>query len=552
MLTANRTRGGRGQPRLVAEPQRDQQDVARQPLQGPGAELRHGRDHPQARAPEHHQAGAHAGHGPPALGHQRVRAPEATVRGAVPQRHRRQQHERQQSQRGDRSHHQRVLVAAEEIDRREHDSAQNEQGDDVEQRLGDDGAEHHRQVLSRPPGAASHHQRPGGLAQAGRQGRGHEHPDERPLHGVGHAHPGLRQRRAQDRVPGDGAQRHGRAHHAQAQDHERRAGGEQRVGDVVQPDRGQRLVGQQEHGHAEHGHRHPAADGGHHAAAGPEPRLEAGQPARGHVRLEIGRPGADGHRDALRDPDGRRHGDRLLVGAQNLLGHPRPGEAPAHRDGGAGHLRAAGRFLVEVAQGLGKLLGIAGRDQHPVEAVAHDVAVAGDVGGDHRCAGGERLGQHHAEALAAAAMARTARRRARAPRACWHRRPCRARARRDRRASAAPAPRRRRRSRSARWGCARAAPRTRAATAAGPCARPPGRRTRSAARSDGGPLAGPGRARSGSTCTPLGMIAVVTAEPAPAGPGRRLGDRDPHVQVVEHRGERRSRLPSPLVSRFSE
>ena len=42
-----------------------------------------------------------------------------------------------------------------------------------------------------------------------------------------------------------------------------------------------------------------------------------------------------------------------------------------------------------------------GRHEHAVQAVADDVAVAGDVGGHDRGARGERLGQHHAEALAA-------------------------------------------------------------------------------------------------------------------------------------------------------
>ena len=55
----------------------------------------------------------------------------------------------------------------------------------------------------------------------------------------------------------------------------------------------------------------------------------------------------------------------------------------------------------EVAQRLGERGRVAARDEHAVDAVAHDVAVAGDVGGDDRRAGRERLRQHHAEALAA-------------------------------------------------------------------------------------------------------------------------------------------------------
>ena len=45
--------------------------------------------------------------------------------------------------------------------------------------------------------------------------------------------------------------------------------------------------------------------------------------------------------------------------------------------------------------------GSPGAHELAVDAVAHDVAVAGDVGGEHRRGRGERLGQDHAEALAA-------------------------------------------------------------------------------------------------------------------------------------------------------
>ena len=49
---------------------------------------------------------------------------------------------------------------------------------------------------------------------------------------------------------------------------------------------------------------------------------------------------------------------------------------------------------------LGQALRIPRRHQQAVHPVADDIAVAGDVGGNHRRAGGEGLGQHHAEALA--------------------------------------------------------------------------------------------------------------------------------------------------------
>ena len=50
---------------------------------------------------------------------------------------------------------------------------------------------------------------------------------------------------------------------------------------------------------------------------------------------------------------------------------------------------------------LTKLGGAAGRNEQPVDPVAHDVAVARDVRAHDRGAGGEGLCQDHAEALAA-------------------------------------------------------------------------------------------------------------------------------------------------------
>ena len=99
-------------------------------------------------------------------------------------------------------------------------------------------------------------------------------------------------------------------------------------------------------------------------------------------------------------PRGRRHGDRIRVGLQDLVGHDRPGEALDVGGRGPRHPRPALGLVVEVAQRLGQRLGVGRGHEHTVHAVAHDVAVAGDVGGDDRRAGGERLGQHHPEALA--------------------------------------------------------------------------------------------------------------------------------------------------------
>ena len=83
---------------------------------------------------------------------------------------------------------------------------------------------------------------------------------------------------------------------------------------------------------------------------------------------------------------------RRRPGARRSAGRARPRRRPSPRGAPA---------RAEVEQRLGEGAGVAARHQQAVDAVAHDVAVAGDVGGDDRGAGREGLGEHHAEALAA-------------------------------------------------------------------------------------------------------------------------------------------------------
>ena len=78
-----------------------------------------------------------------------------------------------------------------------------------------------------------------------------------------------------------------------------------------------------------------------------------------------------------------------------------PGEALHGRCSGPGELAAALRLVVEVTQGLRQRLRVGRRDQHAVDSVADDVAVARDIRGDDGRSRGEGLGEHHAEALAA-------------------------------------------------------------------------------------------------------------------------------------------------------
>ena len=194
----------------------------------------------------------------------------------------------------------------------------------------------------------------------------------------------------------------------------------------------------------------------------------------------------------------------------------------------------------EIAQRLGQRLRISGRDEHAVDAVADDIAIAGDVGGDDRRARGERFGQHHAEALTAE------RRRAQDVGAT-------ASSKRLRSSSTLPSTLTPRgssisgsssawmgRSRSARSGCARAALRRHAAAVADPCAPRPDRRTRSAAVVVGRTAQRAPRLRIDVHA--VRDHPVMAAEEAPAGPRRRLRDGDPYAQAVEHR-----RAPSEVA-----
>ena len=265
-----------------------------------------------------------------------------------------------------------------------------------------------------------------------------------------------------------------------------------------------------------------------HARGGASRRAAApcdGRRARLDARLAVGGHAPAQTRRALPARGGRGHGDRVLVGARATSA-----ATAARRSGARARRRRApsrrgARVEREVAQRLGQRGRVAARDEHAVDAVAHDVAVAGDVGGDDRRAGGERLREDHAEALAA--QRRRAEHVGAAQRLAASRRrtPCPARS--TPRASSSsgstssvPAPT----SVSSAGTCSRSASKARSRT---------GRPLRSTAwptKSD------PQRAvavrdvrragGSAGTSTPLGMIAVAAAVEAPAGPGRGLGDGD--------------------------
>ena len=294
-------------------------------------------------------------------------------------------------------------MPVEQADGGEHHAAQDRQRDQVQQRLGDDRPQHHRQRLAGPTQAPGHDQRARGLTQARRQGGRHQHPDERSLRGVAPLDLHARKGGAQDLVPGHGAQRHRGAHQAQAHQDPRRAGRQQRLADVPQPDPLQRQHAQHQPEDRGQSQACPSQQGQHRAARASSGggRLRRGQPPGADPRTAVRRGHAYPDGGSLR-PRTRNRGRlaRLRVDLEHLVGHAGPAEAPGALAGGRRHRRPPLRLQPEVAQRLGQLGGIAPGDQQPVHPVADHVAVAGDVRGHDRRAGGERLGEHHPEALA--------------------------------------------------------------------------------------------------------------------------------------------------------
>ena len=128
--------------------------------------------------------------------------------------------------------------------------------------------------------------------------------------------------------------------------------------------------------------------------------IERRKPAGGPWRAAVGAHQANLAGDPLAGRCRLGGGDRPLIDMADLVGDPRPRIALGAAARLETHLPQPLRLVMGTLQLLGEALWIGGRDQDAVDAVADDVVVAGDVGGDHRCAGGEGLGEHHAEALA--------------------------------------------------------------------------------------------------------------------------------------------------------
>ena len=98
---------------------------------------------------------------------------------SAPHQRQRDQNEQQQQQRYEAEGEELLGARVEEVGGRDDDHAEHRQGDEVEQGLGYQGAEQHREGLPHAADAASQRHRPGRLAEAGRQGRRHQHADHR-------------------------------------------------------------------------------------------------------------------------------------------------------------------------------------------------------------------------------------------------------------------------------------------------------------------------------------------------------------------------------------
>ena len=270
----------------------------------------------------------------------------------------------------------------------------------VEHRLRDQGAEQDREGFPHPPGAPGERQRPRGLPEAGWQGRRHQDPDHRRRGHVAAADRPVGQRRAGDPVPGGGAEEERDRHQRTGENHQGEVGADDAFDDVVDADFLRREHGQPDPEDAGDGEAGPAGDAASAVAFARGGRVERGQAPRRSLRLPVGGAQSGPVGEALVGADRLRRLDRLLVDGGDLVGDPGPGVALGAAPGRLAHLAQARGFVVDALELLGEALRIAGRDEDAVDAVLDDVAVAGDLGGDHRRTGREGLGQDHAEALA--------------------------------------------------------------------------------------------------------------------------------------------------------
>jgi hypothetical protein len=168
-----------------------------------------------ARLAKHREPASHAKKRPSDRGRD-AREPAAAVR--LPH------HDRRQDDRDERGERRQAVdeelrrPGSEQVGRCDDDAAEDHQGDDVQHRLGDDGAEEHGERVPHAPSPTGEHHRAGWLAEAGWQGGRHEDADHRGRGDVTAANLASGERGAGDRKPGHGPQEH-RPHHQSERDH---------------------------------------------------------------------------------------------------------------------------------------------------------------------------------------------------------------------------------------------------------------------------------------------------------------------------------------------
>ena len=386
-------------PGAVVEAERHQQHVAGQPLDGPRGELRGGRPGAEARLAEHRQARAHLDHRAP-----RQRASACCTRAkreglpAADQRGRGEQ-QREQHDRGDGGEHERVLAARGRRRRWRTSPSRGSPGRGCS-------AGSVRRGCRAPPGS--------GRAPVPRAATGSARARARPAGPAawrtsarrswsrGRCRAGARAcpGRAARRIACQASARMSIEAHMSANATSTHTGVAATIGaadrldaDVVERQRRE--------------------------ARGRRPRRRA-MAARRATRTAV-RVRRAGHRRARSraaaaaapdstgasprrafTPSRARHLDRVAVGLEHLVRHPRPGEALGALARGGGHALAAGRGRAPSdCRASPSAAGSAAGTRIAVDAVAHHVAVAGDVRGHHGRRGCERLREHHAEALAA-------------------------------------------------------------------------------------------------------------------------------------------------------
>ena len=534
-LTANSTAAAAPRPARCVEAERDEQHVAGQPLDAPRGELRR-----RSRRRRGAGCGRRAGRGAPASSRARAWRIHACTRAsatACPPRSSsgRDEHGDEDGQRRDREQR----PARPWRSRRGRPSRTSTTpritSATMLSSVWDTSVPSTTGSVSR--GAAEparDDQRARGLAQARGQRRRHEHADERALHRVARRTRACGQRRAQDRVPGDGAQRPSTGTSAPSATSTQAGSSEQRLADVVEPIR----CSASARGSAAERRRRRRRRGARSRRSGDArpPRASGSSLGRrcGRAARPAGRAGSapSADRGALARPCGRGH----------RRSRPRRPRAPrrrraARRSAGRArrrprrHRGAARGLEREVAQGLGERGRVAARDEHAVarrrarrrgsrrcrDATTGVPAAKASVSTMPKLSPPSD-GAHSTSALASAARLRSSDDLAE-----------------DADAAVVEQQRRRPPPRSAptisssAGTCSRSASKARSST---------GRPLRSTAwptntmRSGRPSARGCGRIAAG-TSTPLGMIAVAPAEEAPAGPRRGLGHGDPRVQRVE-------------------